>query len=297
MPFPFGRRAEPESPSLGGEEGLRVAVRDLRSGDGRLAFDLLLGYRFTAPFVSRFERFTDALVFTIEDAAGGVAVARRAIDPTKRYPYRAGPNWLGPSAQDARTSWSAGWLRIPCLVSPAPSPWIGPSVFVSASLQGHRSNTVGIDVVAAKAASWREGRPFPVSTVGSAPPMPSPSAPPPNPASDPALSIAWASAFPRLEIRLALAPEELASGGAEGWLRSIFVQATSREDQVPWIASWLGERIVLADDVELDGSGGGRCVLSCDLDAVFGERLPSGVHDVQVSARRHRSAVLEVVRP
>lgn len=296
LPLPFAYRPDPESPTLGAEEGIRLAVRDLRFDGERLGFDLLLGYRFAAPYLLRFERLSDALVFAVEDAASGRASATRAIDPSRKHPYRPGPNWLGPPPPGAPgKAWDSGWLRIPCEVSPAPCSFMGPSLHVTAWLQDHQSNTIAIELVPVKASSWREGRPFEIRTYGTGPSMPPPSALPGAP-SRRALTATAIPGTSSLEIRLAITAEELASGGAEAWLRSLFVTATSRDDQVPRIASWLGDRVVL-DDMTIDARGGGQCVLTCDLDQVFGSPLPEGIHDVQVSARHHRSTVLEVIRP
>jgi hypothetical protein len=82
----------------------------------------------------------------------------------------------------------------------------------------------------------------------------------------------------------------------EGWLRSLFVLAISRSNQVPYVANLVGERLVFAGDMEprrlQDGAAVSVASFRFDLNEALGGALRREDYYVQVSARQHRSNVL-----
>lgn len=204
-------------------------------------------------------------------------------------------------------SLNAGWLTIPVEVAAAPPAWSGPSVHATAVLHGHVSNTIGFTLSprGVNVSSWKRAQPWtPATHVPGGPPPPA--APPAAPGAAPApAGIALRPRAPGageaphhalVEAHLRLAPGELAAGGAEAWLRSVFVLAIRRGDQAPVVASWLGDRLVLEGDLR-EGPAGGEAVLPLDVRTALGHPLPPGTWDVHVSARHRRSDPLEVTLP
>ena len=291
-------RFEPvaDSPDIG-STGLRIAAGGTTWDGHRLRFDLLVAWQFPDAFVESFAKLTNAFVFVVEDAALGACFADRAVDPHKDYLVDDRPSWNG-AAQASAASGSSrgGWLTIPIEVAAGPPPWEGPSVFASVVLHDQLSNTLGFDLGSdgPRVASWLAGAPFDprryAETEASGPLFPEP----PPPTASPSLALAPLPGTPlAFEARLSLTPAELAQGGPEGWLRSAFVRAISRTEQLPFVASWLGERVVMPGDVEVTARGG-LARLPFELGKLFGD-LPPDTYDVHVTARHHCSPILSAV--
>lgn len=315
----FTSRAAAVSPRVD-EPGIRLAARDLTFGGGVLSVELLLAWRFDPAFAVRFERPADAIVVSLEDAEAGRAAACSTIDPRKRFPERPGPNYLGPRplAPDAILR-TGGWVNLPLRIPLAPTSLPGPSFYATAFLHRHVSNTLAFDLAAPSVASFLDGEPHDpphgeepalepsdvdeVSILGPAVAAPIPPARPRGPA---ALTLA-----PRkpgayrvgerieLEAVLALPPDELDALGPAGWLRSVFVWA-SPESAPPGatVGHWLGSRIVFADQFTVRPVGGqprAVATLRFELERATGLGTTPGRYHVHVSARHHRSAVLEAV--
>ncbi len=317
-----------------GDSGLLLAGHGATFSGGRLRLDLRLAWSFPARWASTFQRLTDAVVLVVEDAGAGAAVALRAVDPHKKYTEREGPNWRGPpppelppgpvpdrpaeeplpDAQEEKAAAAAeaggadegppgepsgdeaGWMSVPAELETAPPPWTGPSVFVTARLHGHVSNTLALELgpggVATSSFLW--GKPWePARHAAGEPPAGVPRPPPGKTALELAPREGGPPGAGALEARLRLPPADLAAGGPEAWLRSVFVTAVLRGDQLPVAVSWLGDRLALRDDLP----PGGEARLPFALRDLFAGPLPSGTWDVQVSARHHRSPILEVTLP
>ncbi len=308
----FGYEREPGSPVIRPPAiGLRLAA-DGASFDGEtLALDLLLGRRLPAHVVRSFRRLPDALALVVEDAASGRAAAFPTIHPRVRRPAAPGPNYLGRQPTDR--SFSSGWMRVPLEVRVSPATYPGASVFVTAVLQDLASNTLAVDLRRESVASFLGGLPFVVErdrdagdesevegqvggAVTSAGPAGAPvqegiAVVPPGPI------LAQPGVPLELRATLAIAPDELAAGGAEGWLRSIFVRAVREDMQAVLVADWLGERIVFPEDVRRTVLGGKERIVieaKIDLRAAFGDALLGGRWFATVSARRYRSSIVEV---
>ncbi len=311
--------------------GLRLAAARLDFDGERLSFDLLLAFLIPARLQAAFRRPERAIVCVLEDS-GGRAAWFAASDPHVSYPDEGMPNFMGlPPAlpgDPLDSEECGGWVGIPLRVSlPRPSE-PGPSLFVTALLREHVSNTLAIDLAALSATSFLGGRPSPVRTmaekdaeIAAAPPIvdegggrpepedePVPPAAPapaaaPRAAGSPALELTARKAGPYgpsepilLDGKLALSDDEYAPLGAEGWLRAALVCAIPERGGAA-LASLTGDRVVFPDEGAPGPGGRGRTfTFALDLDRQLGARLPPGRWFVQLSARHHRSRVLEIER-
>lgn len=312
--------------------GLRLAAAKLAFDGTLLSFDLLLAFLIPARLRAAFRRPERAIVCVLEDS-GGRAAAFAASDPHVAYPDEGMPNFVGlPPAlpgDPLDSQERGGWAGIPLRVSlPRPSE-PGPSLFVTALLREYVSNTLAIDLGALSATSFLDGRPSPVRTmaekdaeIAAAPPIvdegggrpepedepaavavPAPAAAP-RPAGSPAFELTARKVGPHgpsepilLDGKLTLSDAEYAPLGSEGWLRAAFVCAIPEEGETAPLASLAGDRVVFPDEGAPGPGGRGRIfTFALDLDRQLGARLPPGRWFVQLSARHHRSSVLEIVR-
>ncbi|WP_147332798.1 hypothetical protein [Archangium gephyra] len=297
------------------EVGIRISARDVEYAQDVLRFELLVSCCFPRSYVQSFQRFSQALVFVLEDAAGGRATMARTIDPHKRYPAMSGPNFRKPPVVDAAPrSFRTNWMRVP-LELPLPVPAWGPSFFVTVLLQEHVSNTLAFDLLHGGVRSFLGGRRHALLTASGiededeTPPDPAelfPSLPsaPPGDTSEPVPAVGSLTLTPRgagpfsgnsailLDATLVLPGEELAVGGAEAWLRSLFICSSHQATQFPRVGNWLGDRLVFPDDVRTRKVAGREQALisqSFALTDLLGGPLSPGTHYVQVSARQYRS--------
>lgn len=309
----------PESPRLEAPEvGLRLLARQVAWDGEVLSLELLAGYLFEAGFARGFQRLSEAIVLGLEDAERGRAAATPILDPWKRYPRRAGPNFGGVRPPDpGAPTHHSGSVVIPLEIPLAPPALPGPSFYVTAFLQGHVSNTLAFDLAAGSVVGYLDGEPCEVPTEGSEEPPEEldeaailgtePESPVAAPLARPgtrALTLAarkQGSHAPGepilLDATLALPPDELAVIGPEGWLRSLFAWASRQDSQGTRVGHWQGDRTVFADDFALRSvAGQPRAVAtaSFELSNLLGARIEPGVHYVQTSARHHRSNVLEI---
>jgi hypothetical protein len=317
LPALFTFEKEVGSPVIEAPEvGIRISASDVEYTQEVLRFELLVSYCFPRGYVQAFQRLSQALVFVLEDAAGGRADAGRTVDPHKRYPAMSGPNFRGPPpVEAAASSFRTSWMRVPFEI-PLPTPAWGPSFFVTVLLQQHVSNTLAFDLLNGGVRSFLGGRPHALLTTSDrddedeAPPdpaelFPSPPAPPPAAAPKPApVAVGSLTLTPRaagpfsvnsaitLDATLVLPGEELAVGGPEAWLRSLFVCTIHQATQFSRVGNWLGDRLVFPDDVQVKKvAGREQAVISQPFaltDLLEGPLSP-GTHYVQVSARQYRS--------
>jgi hypothetical protein len=317
--FRFEQRAE--SPVLpdGVDEGIRINAASVAYDGAVLHFDLTITCGFARSFVAAFHRFPDAFVFALEDAETGRAAVGRCVDPHKRYPSFSGPNFKGYAPEPSPKSFSTQWTSIPLAV-PLVRRAAHPTFFATVFLQEHVSNSLGFNVWDGSVTSYLAGIPSPV-VVGAeleeegdesddgddAAEEPAPPREAPLPPAQPARrgGAALYAAAPRFgpggplwfEGSLAVTPDELAKGGGDGWLRSLFVTATRQDSQASKIVAWLGDAIAFPADLVRYGPPGEELYgtsFRFDLASLLGARPPEGVYYVQLSARHHRSKMVMI---
>lgn len=294
----------PESPRLDPPDvGLRLRARGVAWDGEALSFELLAGHLFEAGFAGGFQRLSEGIVVGLEDAQRGRAAAVRIHDPWKRYPRRQGPNFGGIRAPaPGAPTHSGGSAVMPLRVRLEGPLEPGPSLYVTAFLHQHVSNTLAFDVPDGSVASFLGGEPreIPAEADEEPPAGDAPGGPSPRRGGTPALALgartsgAVARGAPVvLDATLALAEDELAAFGPEGWLRSLFLWTSARDTQATRVGQWLEGRAVFADDFQVQTLGGEpRAVATASFE--LPHDLAPGVHHVHVSARHHRSSVLEL---
>jgi hypothetical protein len=315
----FSREAQPASPLISpGEAGIRLGAQKVAYDGEALSLELLVRYSFPEAFLLQFQRMLDALTLVLEDVTGARAAVCNLLDPHKRYPILRGPNYVpatAPPSHDA--SFGGGWVSVPLRIPLAAPSWAGPSFFATVFLQQHLSNTIAVELPEATVSSTLGGAPLALLTEADVPEpvedetpddgrddMLPPLAGTPAPAPGvPALTLGLRTPGPfgpdrpsPLDGLLALEPSELALGGPEAWLRSVFVVATRQDTQHSGLGHWLGDGVVFPDAGQKRMVGGNERIafaLPFDLAAMLGP-LPPGTYYVQMSARQHRSAVVEV---
>ncbi|WP_437723766.1 hypothetical protein [Sorangium sp. So ce861] len=312
--FRFEQRRE--SPVLRDDEtGIRIHAASIAYDGARLRFDLLITCSFACSYFAAFHKLTRGLVFSLEDADGGRASVARTIDPHKRYPHRSGPNFKGSYVPEASpSSFSTRWVSIPLDVPVVRRPAY-PTFFVTVFLQEHVSNTLAFNLWNGAVTSYVAGAPSPLALAGDegddegdegdggdeGEPTSSPKGPvPPVPRG---AGVTLRAAAPRFgpdepvwfDGSLGVTAEEFALGGADGWLRSLFVCATRQDTQTSRIVHWLGDRLVFPGDMVRYGGPGSvlyGASFRFELASIVGARPPPGVYFVQLSARHYRSPVV-----
>lgn len=319
----FSFEPVPESPRVAPPEtGLRLAARNVAYNGQALSLELLTTYRFEPAFVAAFQQLMHAVIMGLEDADAGRASALRTLDPRRRYPPRAGPNFMGLRPGPITSGRTGGSVVMPIEILLPPPTVSGPSFYATAFLQNHVSNTLAFDLHAGSVTSllhsvlcdpalegtdekdvalWKDE----VDEVNVFQLIADPLFTPVQPSAPPALALtahktgSYAPGEPiLLEATLALPPEELEAFGAVGWLRALFAWCSRQDSQATRVGHWLADRVVFADDFrDRLVAGQPRAVATAPFDLVQILKAPlmAGVHYVQVSARHHRSNVLEIV--
>ena len=314
----FSLEARAESPRmLPGETGIRMSARRASFDGEAVTLELLIRYSFPAPFLQQFQRVLEAMTLVLEDAAEARIAVAPLLDPHKRYPRLSGPNLLAhPPPPSSEAGFEGGWVNVPLRIPLAKPNWAGPSLFATAFVQDQVSNTVAVELPEATVTTYLGGSALTLPTEAEAPhPLgedtpddglddtASSSSPKVPPARESRLTLVPRASGPfrpdgpmLLDGTLSLEPRELALGGAEAWLRSVFVVATQRETQHSGLGHWLGDRVVFPDAGQTRSVGGAERItfaLPVDLVKVLGP-LPPATYYIQLSARQHRSPVLEV---
>ncbi|MDQ3002770.1 MAG: hypothetical protein M3Y08_16100 [Fibrobacterota bacterium] len=138
------------------EEGLAINITDLKTGESGAAFQLHLTGNFSEAFMAGFLRIEAAPVVFIQDVTGAVS-AFRTIDTHKRYPPVSGPNFQASTRPVTAGHFRSFWMGIPMWVeTPIRSV---PSLFITATLQYHVSNTLALNLKAGTFSSSKEGKP------------------------------------------------------------------------------------------------------------------------------------------
>jgi hypothetical protein len=148
------------------DEGLGLAVAELAYEAPRLSCLLLLTVCFRAGFARSFQALKFAPVVAVEDAEAGAVAALSARDPHKKYPAMSGRNFRGALAagDEDPTMFITRYINLPLDLTVAPSVR-GPSVFLTATLQRHVSNTLAVDLTAPdgpSVVSYVAGAPTPI---------------------------------------------------------------------------------------------------------------------------------------
>lgn len=297
--------------------GIRINAASVEHDGDVLRFDLHVTCMFSRFYAASFHKITHGLVVSLEDADGGRAAVMRAIDPHKRYPRLQGPNYKGGYVKEtAPTSFSTRWIVIPFEV-PIVRRAVYPTFFVTTFLHDHVSNTLGINLWDASVTSYSRGVESEIllgegeddepedddDEGGDEDSVASPKAPEPQRGWGAGMSLQASAPVVGpgepvwFEGSISVTPAELKKGGADGWLRSIFVCSTREDTQASKIVHWLGERVVFPGDMALYGAGAESLYgtsFRFELGSLLGMRVPPGVHYVQLSARHHRSNVVAV---
>lgn len=288
-----------------------------------LRFDLLITHCFADQFVRQFQRFSDALVFMLEDADQARAEVGNTVDPHKRYPPMQGPNFKGGSLNMATSNiFITGWIGIPFEIE-LPIPEFDPSFFVTVYLLHQKSNTLCFDLTkgnlfgtASDGEEWDQDQDYdgdddddlqedmelqdvedqieePLkkdgkqdkTSVGIVLDTPS--------------KIQIKTGDPiTIEARLQIKKEELILGGVEKWMRSLNICIIHKDTQMPICINLLGDRIVFAKDMHSiteEDQEFAVAPLNFELQKLIGHKLDPGVYYVFLSARQYKSEALEIL--
>jgi len=144
-------------------DGLRINAENISYQDGYLSFELLVFYAFSREFVSSFKRMQKAINIIVEDADTGQCHHFNLLDPHKRYPVEAGPNFDSELTKPTPGK-KISYRQIPLEIELSNPGW-GPHLYVRATLQTYNSNILAIDISdSVNLVSFMNGQPYSIDS-------------------------------------------------------------------------------------------------------------------------------------